>query len=61
VGWELRPELAEDDVQAALLAAVERLLVEDEPESAWWRSGFDELSGGPAPEQAWRDAGVVEP
>ena len=56
----MRPGLGEDEVQSALLAAVEQEL-RDQDESAWWRSGFDELGGSPAPEQAWRDPGVVEP
>jgi hypothetical protein len=55
----MRPGLGEDEVRTALLAAVEQEL-RDQDESAWWRSGFDELGGSPAPEQAWRDAGVVE-
>jgi hypothetical protein len=56
----IRPELVEEDVQAALLAAVERELTEAE-QSLWWRSGLDELDGGPAPKQAWSDPGIVEP
>jgi hypothetical protein len=62
VTWELRPELDRPELRAALLAAVEQALRE-EGESAWWRSGFEDLvplGGGPAPEQAWGDAGVVE-
>ena len=58
--WVIRPELVEEDVQAALLAAVERELAQAD-QSLWWRSGLDELDGGPAPKQAWSDAGVVEP
>jgi hypothetical protein len=60
VDWVIRPELVEEDVQAALLAAVERELTEAE-QSLWWRSGLDELDGGPAPKQAWSDPGIVEP
>jgi hypothetical protein len=60
VGWEVRPEPTEEGVRAALVAAVQGLLADDESERAWWRSGFDELGGSPAPKQAWRDAGVVE-
>jgi hypothetical protein len=60
VDWVIRPELVEEDVQAALLAAVERELKEAE-QSLWWRSGLDELDGGPAPKQAWSDPGIVEP
>lgn len=58
--WEIRPEPADKDVKAALLAAVERELAAD-GESAWWRSGFEDLDGRLAPEQSWRDPGVVEP
>jgi hypothetical protein len=60
VDWVIRPELTEDHVQAALLAAVEEELAEDD-QSSWWRSGLDDLDGGPAPKQAWGDPGVVEP
>lgn len=60
--WELRPEPDPPEVRAVLLAAVEQALA-DEDESAWWRSGFEDLTlgGGPAPQQTWRDSGVVEP
>jgi hypothetical protein len=57
--WVIRPELAEEDVQAALLAAVEQELAEDD-ESVWWRSGVEDLGGGPAPKQPWGDPGIVE-
>jgi hypothetical protein len=57
----VQPALGEEVVQAALLAAVEQALGEEEQGSVWWRSGLEELGGGPAPQQAWRDAGVVEP
>jgi hypothetical protein len=61
VGWEIQPRLEEEKgVEAALLAAVEQALAE-ESESVWWRSGLEDLDGGPAPEQAWRDPGIVEP
>jgi hypothetical protein len=33
----------------------------DEHESAWWRSGFEDLGGGPAAKQAWSGSGVIEP
>jgi hypothetical protein len=59
VTWELRPELDQPEVRAALLAAVEQALA-DEGESAWWRSGLEELGVGPAAKQAWRDQGLVE-
>lgn len=56
--WEIQPKL-DDDVEAVLLAAVEDELAEDR-ESAWWRSGLEDLDGGPAAKQAWGDPGVVE-
>lgn len=59
--WEIQPPLEEDEgVETALLAAVEQALAE-ERESLWWRSGLEDLDGGPAPQQAWRDPGIVEP
>lgn len=62
MAWEVSPQLEEKDVERALLTAVARVLDDDEPtESAWWRSGFDDLGGGPAAQQSWRDPGVVEP
>lgn len=60
MSWEVRPEPAESEERAALLAAAEQALADGE-ESAWWRSGLEELGGGPAPQQPWRQAGVVEP
>jgi hypothetical protein len=57
VTWELRPEPDRPEVRAALLAAVEQALAKND-ESAWWRSGLEELGGGPAPTQAWRDPGT---
>jgi hypothetical protein len=59
VSWDLRPEPELPDVRAVLVAAAEQALAEEE-EGRWWRSGFDDLSGGPAPQQTWRDAGIVE-
>ena len=60
MSWEVRPEPSDSDERAALLQAAEAAL-EDEDESAWWRSGFDELGGGPAAKEAWSGAGIVEP
>jgi hypothetical protein len=57
----MQPALGEEELQAALLAAVEQALGAEEAGSVWWRSGLDDLGGGPAPQQAWRDPGVVEP
>jgi hypothetical protein len=60
MGWELTPEPADEGARDALLRAVEESLDEG-TEAFWWRSGFDDLGGGPAAQQTWRDAGVVEP
>jgi hypothetical protein len=60
VSWDVSPEPPDEDERAALLAVAKHALA-DEDESAWWRSGFDDLGGGPAPEQTWSGAGVVEP
>jgi hypothetical protein len=61
VQWEIQPSLeGEKGIETALLAAVEQALAE-ERESLWWRSGLEDLDGGPAPKQAWRDPGIVEP
>jgi hypothetical protein len=59
--WELRPEPPDPGSRVALLRAAELALADEEPESAWWRSGFEELGGGPAPKESWRDSSVVEP
>jgi hypothetical protein len=61
VSWEVQPPLGEGEVQAALLEAVEQVLGEEEMGSVWWRAGLEDLGGGPAPKQAWRDTGIVEP
>ena len=60
MSWEVWPEPVDVDERAALLQAAEQALT-DEGESAWWRSGLEDLGGGPAPEEAWSGAGVVEP
>jgi hypothetical protein len=62
VSWEVWPEPRNAAERAALVKAANQA-VENEDESAWWRSGLeelDELSGGPAPKQAWGGASVVE-
>jgi hypothetical protein len=60
VDWEIHPEPADDAEREALVKAATHALPA-ESESAWWRSGFDDLGGGPAPKQAWSGSGVVEP
>jgi hypothetical protein len=58
--WLVTPEPSDDNERRALVQAAEE--AEDgDPPSAWWRSGLEELGGGPAPQQTWRQSGVVEP
>ena len=57
--WEVRPDPLDPEERAVLLSSAEEALA-DRDDSAWWRSGLDDLGGGPAPEQAWGGAGVVE-
>ena len=45
VNWEVDPEPADAEERAALVAAADRALVSDE-DSAWWRSGLEDLSDG---------------
>jgi hypothetical protein len=60
MGWEVTPEPEDDAVRDALVQAADEALDGDRP-SPWWSSGLDDLGGSPAPQQAWRDSGVVEP
>lgn len=60
MSWQIRPEPLDLRERTALLDAAEEALA-DEGESAWWRSGFDDLGDDPASEQAWSGTGVVEP
>jgi hypothetical protein len=57
--WEIQPEPGSDAERDALLAAA-AVALEGEVDSAWWRSGLDDL-GGPPPEQLGGDSRVVEP
>jgi hypothetical protein len=54
--WELHPEPADADERAVLLAAAEQAFAA-EAESAWWRSGQEDLNGGAPAQQLWRDSG----
>jgi hypothetical protein len=56
VSWEVRPEPEDAAERATLVVAVERALAE-EAESAWWRSGLDDLGVGPAPKGPWAQPG----
>jgi hypothetical protein len=58
--WEVVPEPEDEVERAALLTAAERAFA-PESDSAWWRSGFEDVDGDTSTEQAWRDPGVVEP
>jgi hypothetical protein len=60
--WQVTPEPADEAEREALVQAADEALDGngDRP-SAWWSSGLDDLGGGPAPQQAWREARVVEP
>jgi hypothetical protein len=59
VSWEVRPEPQDAQELAALLSAAERAFVEEQA-SDWWRSGLDDLGGGPAPNDPWGQASVIE-
>jgi hypothetical protein len=66
VTWSVHPEPRDEAEREALLAALDQALAEEQSganghATAWWRAGFDDLSGGPTAEQAWREPGVVEP
>jgi hypothetical protein len=66
VTWSVRPEPADEAERDALIAALERALAEEEraaggQPSAWWRSGFDDLGGGPAAKKPWGEPRVIEP
>lgn len=63
--WSVQPEPTDESERRALLAALEQALAEEQfgaeaSAGAWWRAGLDDLGGGPAAEQPWSDAGVVE-
>lgn len=57
--WEVVPEPADELERAALLAAAEQALAPG-TDSAWWRSGLEDLDGGSPAEQPWRDPGAVD-
>lgn len=64
--WSVQPEPGDENERDALLAALDRALAEEEAAasgslSAWWRSGLDDLGGGPAAEKPWGEPRVVEP
>ena len=60
--WQVTPEPADEAEREALVQAADEALDGDgDRPSAWWSSGLDDLGGSPAPQQAWREARVVEP
>ena len=56
----MHPEPADPEELAALVAAAEQAFAPPE-ESAWWRSGLEDLDGGTPAELPRHDPGVVEP
>jgi hypothetical protein len=52
--WDVHPEPADAEERAALVAAAEQALAPDE-ESAWWRSGLEDLNDGTTAERAGRE------
>jgi hypothetical protein len=66
VTWSVQPEPANENELQALLTALERALAEEQVggeayTGAWWRAGLEDLGRGPAPQESWRDPGIVEP
>jgi hypothetical protein len=64
--WSVHPEPSDETERRALLAALNQALADEQDgaqthASLWWRSGLDDLGGGPAAEQSWREPGIVEP
>ena len=60
--WQISPEPVDEQEREALLLVVGRTLPDDDTApSRWWSSALDDLGGGPAAQESWRDAGVVEP
>jgi hypothetical protein len=57
--WEVVPEPADELERAALLAAADQALA-TATDSAWWRSGLEDLDGGSPAEQPSRDPGAVD-
>ena len=59
MSWDVHPEPADPEDHAALVAAAEQAFAPPQ-ESAWWRSGLDDLDGSAPADPARRDQGVVE-
>ncbi|HEV2712392.1 MAG TPA: hypothetical protein VGU26_04780 [Gaiellaceae bacterium] len=63
MSWEVWPEPRTAAERLALLTAADQAVKADQ-ESAWWRSGLEDLeplNDGLAPNEMWRGAGVTEP
>ncbi|HEX7254591.1 MAG TPA: hypothetical protein VF236_01560 [Gaiellaceae bacterium] len=65
MSWSVQPEPADEAERAALIAALERALAEEQAAasgqvSAWWLSGFDDLGADSAAEPRGEPR-VVEP
>jgi hypothetical protein len=54
MSWNVHPEPADAEERAALIAAAEEAFAPPE-ESAWWRSGLDELDDGASAERPGRE------
>jgi hypothetical protein len=54
MSWDVHPDPADAEERAALVAAVEKALAPVD-ESAWWRSGLEDLADGTSAEQAGRE------
>jgi hypothetical protein len=59
MSWDVQPEPADPEERAALVAAAEQALASPR-ESAWWRSGLEDLDGSALPEQTRPDPDAVE-
>jgi hypothetical protein len=54
MSWDVHPDPADAEERAALVAAAEEALTSAD-ESAWWRSGLEDLSDGTSAERAGRE------
>jgi hypothetical protein len=52
--WDVHPEPGDADELAALIAAAKEAFAQPN-ESAWWRSGLEDLGGSAAAERAESD------
>ena len=59
MSWDVQPAPPDAEERAALVAAAEQALAL-RAESAWWRSGLEDLDGSALAEQTRPDPGAVE-